>query len=676
VEPPSLQLSRDLRVVATRDGAIVSSFKGCFRLDRSSAAQFISEILPALYRADGDSIPASVLSIEELLRNAGICVAAEGSNEQPPQRARPTRVSIHTATPLALRVAALLQSDGIEIGSNVEDGDFVVSDLSNLSDDATIAIVHDLHRRGCAAIFIWRRGQETLIGPMTVPSQTACWQCARSRLSDSLHTDIKAAIDDPSIARVVRDNVILGLRYPGIAGYGCLIAEGESSSVHAILPTPWCSTCGGPQDTGLAWINHSTVVPRSMRLLADPRAGVIRQLLAFEGVNDESPAMPACASALVALPSDRASIQDRMLRGEGKGATRDEAIVGAIGEGVERYCASLWDPAALIQGSPRELGDRAFDLDWLVLYDAEQYARPGFGFTPADSNAPLRWLAGLWLDTGGEVLLPAQATYLGFRDEVPLVQVTSNGLAAGTSFEDATLRAIYEIIERDAFMLYWLAGMSAERLDPAGCEEVTQEALREAARLGARTELYILDLVGVPTVACLGFGDGLAWPGATLGLGTHLNIDIAARKAALEHGHFGAYMRRLMREGQHTRVRQPHDVFGSLDHGLYYCHVANVTELARLRSQPSFSSLSQVRERYSSSSNLAGCVERLSASGIRVAAVDLTTPDVALTGLKVVRAFGTFAQPIHFGFGYERAASPRLRSRLSAPVRTVPHPIA
>lgn len=673
VEARSLHLSRDLRVVATRDGAIVSTFKGCFRLDRSSAAAFLSEVLPALYLSDSGRIPPDILGLEQSLCDAGICVGAYESDERLPQAAGPARVSIHRTTPLALRVASLLDSAGIEIELRVQDGDFVVSDLSDLSDDASLELVSDLHRRRCVAIFIWRRGEETLIGPMTAPGKTACWHCAHDRLSDSLHTDIKATVDDPSVARVVCENVILGVRYPRVAGYGCLIAESKSSSVHAILPMPWCSTCGGAPDSPLASINHSAVVPESMRLLADPRTGVIRQLLVFERANNESPVMPACASAIVVLPrGDR----DRILRGEGKGATRDEAILGAIGEGIERYCASLWHPAALIRGSPQELGDRAFDLNWLVLYDAEQYAIPGFGFAPVDSNVPLLWLTGSWLDTGDHVLLPAQATYLGFGDEAPVAQVTSNGLAAGTSFEDAALRATYEIIERDAFMLYWLAGMSGERLDPAGCDTVTHEALGEAARLGARTELYLLDVVGVPTVACIGLGDGVSWPGATIGLGTHVNIDSAIRKAALEHGHFGPYIRRLMWEGQHARVLAPDDVLGSLDHGLYYCHVANVAGLDLLRSRHSTSSLSSLRERYSTASNLAGCIARLSESGIRMAAVDLTTPDVALTGLRVVRTFGTFAQPIHFGFGYERTASPRLRSFLTAPIRELPHPIA
>ena len=47
----------------------------------------------------------------------------------------------------------------------------------------------------------------------------------------------------------------------------------------------------------------------------------------------------------------------------------------AIGEGVERYAASLWNPDDLSRSAPYEkLAGRAFDPRWLVLYDEEQSA--------------------------------------------------------------------------------------------------------------------------------------------------------------------------------------------------------------------------------------------------------------------------------------------------------------
>jgi len=277
-----------------------------------------------------------------------------------------------------------------------------------------------------------------------------------------------------------------------------------------------------------------------------------------------------------------------------------------------------------------------------------------------------------------EVLLPAQATYLGFdEDEVMMSQTTSNGLAAGQSLEDATLRALYELIERDAFMLHWLSRRKGQRLDVTDCDGVCRTALSEIEKLGAHTELYLLDLgCDYPTIVCLGLGDGIAWPGATIGLGTHADIDTALRKAVLEHSHYGTYMRRLLREGQRRNVCEPTDVEGSRDHGLYFCHPANTVALDCLREEQPSIGLRDLRNRYTSPGDLQACVASLAACGIRVASVDLTTRDLASAGCNVVRVFGIHAQPIHFGFGYERRNSPRLKSLLSGVVQTSPHPMA
>ena len=178
-------------------------------------------------------------------------------------------------------------------------------------------------------------------------------------------------------------------------------------------------------------------------------------------------------------------------------------------------------------------------------------------------------------------------------------------------------------------------------------------------------------------MVCLGFGNGVSWPGVTIGLGTHANIDIALQKAVFEHGHYGAYLRRLMHEGRHNSVRQPSDVLGSLDHGLFYIHPEHAVQLEFFRARPERPiSLEFLREQYREPATLGACVARLQTLGVRTAAVDITPSDVALAGLRVVRAFGTNLQPIHFGFGYERLNNPRLKALLSAGIETMPHPIA
>jgi ribosomal protein S12 methylthiotransferase accessory factor len=256
--------------------------------------------------------------------------------------------------------------------------------------------------------------------------------------------------------------------------------------------------------------------------------------------------------------------------------------------------------------------------------------------------------------------------------------MTSNGLAAGVNTEDATLRALYELIERDAFMLFWLARRPAVRLLPAGCDTVTARALSEVERLGARTELFVLDSgTGHPTVICLGLGDGRSWPGATIGLAAHADIDTALGRAVLEHGHCGAYIRRLMLDNRHALVRDKDDVVTGLDHALYYIWPARARNLDALRaSAEPPAKLADLRSRYREAATLPTCVASLSAVGIRAAAVDVTSPDVALAPIRVVRALGTYMQPVHFGSANRRLGNPRLEALLTGTPETEPHPLA
>lgn len=669
-----------MRIVASRDGAIVSTSKGLFQLNNYSAGRLISEVLPSLYgaRFSCDSWRDLVAQLEQadIVRASARQLQAQAATE--------LRVAVIPSTPVMLAVTDHLYHFGIHSTESIGDGTFVVVDLSGTDTDNSLQIAREIHRRGCRSFSVWKRGRETLYGPLVDPLRTACWNCCRLRLSDSLAgEDHELVEDDLTRARIIAENVFLAVRYRDVAGYGCVVIDnGQTSSLHSVVPMPWCQVCGAAPAAAaarLAPLTHSLHVPQEFRVLADPRGGIVRQLILHDGNEAESLPMPLCCSALIGSYQDGTRSHPE-INGEGKGATRADAVRSAIGEGIERYAASLWHPSALMYAPFIQVADRAFDPRWLVLYDDEQYAQPGFAFEPFDAERPIHWTTGHWLDTGEAVQVPALATYMNFPAPPPerFCQTSSNGLAAGATFEDAALRALYELIERDALMLFWLARRPAQRIAENGCDQVVSQALRAVQRLGARTELFVIDSgTEHPTVVCMGLGDGRSWPGATIGLGTNPDIDTALRRAVLEHGHFGFYLRRLMRERRHEKIRHREDVRTNLDHALYYVHPENVRALECFRNLSQLPvSLAELRTRYHQSATLSTCVCRLRESGVRTAAVDITSPDVALAPIRVVRAFGIHLQPIHFGFCNRRLQNPRLHRLLSGEAATDPHPLA
>jgi ribosomal protein S12 methylthiotransferase accessory factor len=364
----------------------------------------------------------------------------------------------------------------------------------------------------------------------------------------------------------------------------------------------------------------------------------------FAPAGTESENMPVCAVAVACG-----------FRGYGKGLKQSDALASAVGEAVERWAAARVYGEKLLRASFRELGRKAFDPRWLCLYSAEQYRLPHFPYRPFDENRPLHWIAGLWLDTGEPIYLPAFATYLTdeFAPEA-LCQTTSNGLAAGLSVNDAARRASLEVYERDAFMTSWIALEGVVRM---GMTEVEAGIADVAARLeaqGARLETYLV-ASGAPVFVAVsvGLGQGDQWPAVTVGLGAAGNWNEAIGKAILEHGQTGPYFAHLWRSKKALIPATPEKILTLEDHALYYCDPSHRTQFDCWRDRASAFQPSPRNEPNGTDDD------------VRIAMADLTPPELESSPFRVVRALARGLQPMYCGPAFERLPTPRLSALLA-----------
>jgi ribosomal protein S12 methylthiotransferase accessory factor len=103
----------------------------------------------------------------------------------------------------------------------------------------------------------------------------------------------------------------------------------------------------------------------------------------------------------------------------------------------------------------------AIDPRELPLYAEEQYADPDFPLCRFEPDAELRWLWGVRLETGAPVLVPRDVVYAA--PPPTIYHPTSNGAACHTSLPHAVRGALYETLERDAFVVTWLDRLSLPR---------------------------------------------------------------------------------------------------------------------------------------------------------------------------------------------------------------------
>jgi ribosomal protein S12 methylthiotransferase accessory factor len=367
--------------------------------------------------------------------------------------------------------------------------------------------------------------------------------------------------------------------------------------------------------------------------------------------NDGGSTLPICSVAQV-----------RGVRGFGKGESQGAALVSALGEAVERYSATQVTRTSLIWASLRELGESAFDPRWLCLYSEQQYRRPGFPYRPFDEDEGRHWIPGRWIDTGEGVYLPAAAVYLNDALAAEeFCQTTSNGLAAGSSVEDAAQRATLELRERDAFVVSWISCRGADKVT----SPLPQVAGQIAERLedqGARLETYLV-ASGAPAFVAvsLGLGDGERWPAATLGLGAGTTEEEAIAKAFLEHGQTGPFLADLWRSGTVAIPRDRQAIRTLRDHALYYCDSIHRWEFDRW--------LENARRKD-------GAKEVTPGRNARIAIVDLTPPELMDGPFRVARALARGLQPIYCGHGFERIYTEELQSYLAGTIASAaPLPI-
>lgn len=179
------------------------------------------------------------------------------------------------------------------------------------------------------------------------------------------------------------------------------------------------------------------------------------------------------------------------VHGLGFSKNREMALSKAVGEFLERYFLTLYYKKDLIRASPRSLKEkhrRVLDLALLAGFSEEQKAKNPRRVWNDDSV--FFWEKGFRIATGESTHIPAQLVYWNYRlsDEPPepfLAEGNTNGCGGMFSKEGAILSGLYELIQRDAFLIFWLNSVSPPKIKPESVpDEEFQTILEESKRYG------------------------------------------------------------------------------------------------------------------------------------------------------------------------------------------------
>ncbi len=526
-------------------------------------------------------------------------------------------------------------------------------------------------------------GLRPMIGPL-FRREAACWHCLAHRLRGNLEVEsylygstaahsTKAALPPGEnilaepVARLAAQQLARALVInkgginDGLLSFNVLTGE---SSFHPLSRLESCPLCGKRRLPPPASIIATTAFPspstspgiftsggyRSLaptetleryRHLSDPLLGIVSQLLPVATADEDWNHTYVATHRFSPENMDFAQLRHGLRsKSSGKGSSRQQAMASAFGEAIERY-------SGIYQGNEASTRCRFHDFaagdalppNDVMGFSEQQYARrditnrlgkraPFHIPEPFDPDRVRDWSAAWSLTENKQIFVPTELSYY----YAPIAGPTdcladSNGAAAGNTIDEAIVQGFLELVERDAYALWWynrlsLASVPLEAFeDPylARAERHYAKYARKIWLLDATTDSEVTVFIAVSRRTDKAVEDVI------LGAGAHFDPRIAALRAVTEMNQHLFAVAHVDRDGRGYLETHAERLAWWRNVSVERCSWLLPASLAR--EQP---------RAHDGRHDSKRCLEAASAMAVNVLVVDQTRPEVGMPAVKVM----------------------------------------
>jgi len=519
-----------------------------------------------------------------------------------------------------------------------------------------------------------------LVGPVFHPGKGACWACLAERMTRN--REVRAFLDRRQ-ARCVAASPLARDAFGegGIALAASEIAKaiatdfrtdlrdhivsfdhlGSSIVRHYVAARPQCPVCGHKElrDPGRApapvalgsggklvmtsggyrSVSSRATVAR-FRKHVSPLTGVVSRL---ERIETDLPLNTNYLAThnFSGFPETVDALKAGLSGGSfGKGSTAEQGEASALMEAIERY-------SGVYQGNEIRLTRRFSDFpqgdaippnDVLLFSDAQSRPEPMIaqGASPPapgpfDRSAQMEW-SPIWsLRDQRFKYLPTSLLYFFYRGLAGYhFHADSNGCAAGNTREEAIVQGFLELIERDAYAIWWYNRLQRPDVDLDQFDDPYIHDLRmQLAELGRRT--WVLDVtsdLGIPCFVTVAHWTENGQEFVDFGSGAHFDPRIAILRAMTELSQFLSIGMLGARNQDPSSQQANHDggTFRLEDHRYLTPGGAPAVH----------SDLGARFGRLSAGEQAAACVDLMSRAGFDFLVLDQTRPDIEVPVVRVV----------------------------------------
>jgi ribosomal protein S12 methylthiotransferase accessory factor len=465
------------------------------------------------------------------------------------------------------------------------------------SPDLTVTLVNDYLERQLAELnqkrvadkapwlLVQPSGLFPLVGPVFSPGESACWTCLFDRMIRN--REIKGFLErgparpvavSPLARNVFGQNAIQftaveigkaiasGFRTDLRDHIASFDLMGATIAKHYVSRRPQCPTCGskkfqnprrapqpienGPSPKlvmtsgGYRSVPSRTTVAR-FRKHVSPLTGVVKRLEPIEAdlpMNTNFFAQHNFSAPAMSVDQLRSGLSGGSF---GKGSTSEQAEASALMEAIERY-------SGIFQGDEIRIKRRFLDFapgDAILANDVQLFSEAQFAARhepaqddshpvpdPIDPTAKIEWSPAWSLRDQRFRYLPTGLMYFFYRD----AHTDSNGCAAGNTLQEAIVQGFLELVERDAYAIWWYNRSQRSEVD---LSEFDDSYIRDIKTqfTDAGRKLWVLDVtndLGVPTYVAIMHWVKDGHENIEFGSGAHFDRRIALLRSLTELSQF------------------------------------------------------------------------------------------------------------------------------------------
>jgi bacteriocin biosynthesis cyclodehydratase domain-containing protein len=493
-----------------------------------------------------------------------------------------------------VRIEAFDVKGAKELGKAL--GEFGVR-LVDRSPDLTITLVNDYLERRLAELNRKRVSDQTpwllvqpsgvfpLVGPVFRPGDSACWTCLFDRMirnrevrgfleRGSAQVVAASPLSRNTLGQTAIQFAALEIAKAIASGFRTDLNDhiasfelmGATIAKHYVSRRPQCPTCGekkfqnlrrAPQpieiDAGTRLIMTSggyrsmssrATVQRNRKHVS-PLTGVVSRLERIEvdlPLNTNFFAQHNFSAPAMSVDQLRSGLSGGSF---GKGSTAEQAEASALMEAIERY-------SGIFQGDEIRFTKRFTDFaegeailpNAIQLFsDAQIRARheptaPASHQVPdpIDLSAKIEWSPAWSLRDKTFRYLPTGIMYFFYHND----HTDSNGCAAGNTREEAIVQGFLELVERDAYAIWWYNRVRRAEVDLDQFDDSYVRDLKTQFANHGR-KVWVLDVtsdLGVPTYVAMMHWMKDGQENIEFGSGAHFDKRIALLRALTELSQF------------------------------------------------------------------------------------------------------------------------------------------